>query len=178
MAKYKSYNYSQTEMIPVSLEDQLMEGTLELAIHELVEGRMGVSHFDERYKNDETGCKAYHPKILLKIILLGYARGINTSRKLERACKRNVVFMALSCGQRPDHSTIAAFVSSLKEEIKPLFRNVLLTCEEMGLLGGTEFSLDGCRLASNASKRWSGTFATLKKQTRERRRRRKRKREE
>ena len=48
MAKYKPYNYSQTEMIPVSLEDQLMEGTLELAIHTLVEGRMGVSRFDAR----------------------------------------------------------------------------------------------------------------------------------
>ena len=162
MAKYKSYNYSQTEMVPVSLEDQLMEGTLELAIHTLVEGRMDVSCFDERYKNDETGCKAYNPKILLKILLLGYARGINTSRKLERACRKNLVFMALSCGQRPDHSTIAAFVASLKEEIKPLFRDVLLVCEEMKLLGGTEFSLDGCKLPSNASKRWSGTFATLK----------------
>ena len=162
MAKYKSYNYSQTVMLPVSLEDQLMEGTLELAIHTLVERRMGVSRFDNRYRNDETGCKAYNPKILLKIILLGYARGINTSRKIERACRENVVFMALSCRQQPDHSTIAAFVSSLKEEIKPLFRDVLLTCEEMKLLGGTEFSLDGCKLASNASKRWSGTFSTLK----------------
>ena len=171
MAKYKSYNYSQTVMVPVSLEDQLMEGTLELAIHTLVEGRIGVSCFDERYKNDETGCKAYNPKILLKVILLGYSRGVNTSRKLERACKENVVFMALSCGQRPDHSTIAAFVSSLKEEIKLLFRDVLLACEEMKLLGGTEFSLDGCKLASNASKRWSGTFSTLqeKKEKLERR---------
>jgi IS5 family transposase len=70
--------------------------------------------------------------------------------------------MAMSCGQEPDHSTIAAFVSNLKEEIKPLFRDVLLVCEEMKLLGGTEFSLDGCKLASNASKRWSGTFSTLK----------------
>jgi transposase len=162
MAKYKSYNYSQTVMVPVSLEDQLMEGTLELAIHTLVEEGMGVSRFDERYKNDKTGCKAYDPKILLKIILLGYARGIDTSRKIERACRENVVFMALSCRQKPDHSTIAAFVSSLKNEIKPLFRDVLLVCEGMGLLGGTEFSLDGCKLASNASKRFSGTFATLK----------------
>jgi len=50
----------------------------------------------------------------------------------------------------------------LKEEIKPLFRDVLLVCEEMKLLGGTEFSLDGCKLPSNASMRWSGTFSTLK----------------
>jgi hypothetical protein len=95
-------------------------------------------------------------------VLLAYARGINTSRKIERACKENVVFMAMSCGQEPDHSTIAAFVSNLKEEIKPLFRDVLLVCEEMKLLGGTEFSLDGCKLPSNASMRWSGTFSKLK----------------
>jgi transposase len=162
MAKYKSYNYSQTVMLPVSLEDQLMEGTIELAIHTLVEERMNVLRFDERYRNDETGCKAYNPKVLLKVVLLAYARGINTSRKIERACKENVVFMAMSCSQEPDHSTIAAFVSNLKEEIKPLFRDVLLVCEEMKLLGGTEFSLDGCKLPSNASKRWSGTFVTLK----------------
>jgi transposase/IS5 family transposase len=161
MAKYKRYNYSQTVMIPVSLEDQLMPGTIEFAIHTLVEERMNLSRFDERYGNDETGCKAYDPKVLLKVVLLAYARGINTSRKIERACKENVVFMAMSCGQEPDHSTIAAFVSSLREEIKPLFRDVLLVCEEMGLLGGTEFSLDGCKLPSNASTRWSGTFATL-----------------
>jgi len=71
MAKYKSYNYSQTVMLPVSLEDQLMTGTIELAIHTLVEERMNVSRFDERYRNDETGCKAYNPKVLLKVVLFG-----------------------------------------------------------------------------------------------------------
>ena len=162
MAKYKSYTYSQTVLLPVSLEDQLMPGTIEFAIHTLVEERMDVSRFDERYNNDETGCKAYDPKVLLKVVLLAYARGINTSRKIEKACRENVVFMALSCRQEPDHSTIAAFVSRMQEEIKPLFRDVLLVCEEMHLLGGTEFSLDGCKLPSNASKRWSGTFADLK----------------
>jgi hypothetical protein len=52
------------------------------------------------------------------------------------------------------HSTIAAFVSSMKDEIPPLFRDVLLVCEEMKLLGGTVFALDGCKLSSNASKQW------------------------
>jgi len=162
MAKYKSCNYSQTMMVPISLDDQLVEGTIEFAINMLVEERMDMTRFDGKFKNDDTGCKAYNPRMLLKIILLAYARGIVHSRKIERECKRNVTFMALSCGQQPDHSTIAAFVSSMKEEIKPLFGDVLLACEEMKLLGGTEFSLDGCKLASNASRRWSGTFATLK----------------
>jgi len=161
MAKYKKYNYSQTVLLPVSLSDQLMPGTLEFAIHTLVEERMDMSRFDAKFKNDETGRKAYDPKVLLKAVLLAYSRGIIHSRKIERACKENVVFMALTCGQYPDHSTIAAFVSSMQEEIKPLFRDVLLVCEEMDLLGGTEFALDGLKLSSNASKEWSGTIGDL-----------------
>ena len=52
MAKYKHYDYSQSTLIPVSLEEQLIPGTLEFAIHYLVESRMDTSIFDDRYKND------------------------------------------------------------------------------------------------------------------------------
>jgi transposase/uncharacterized protein YdcH (DUF465 family) len=161
MAKYKGYNYSQLVMLPVSLEHQLMPGTLEFAIHTLVENHMNMSRFDERYNNDETGRSAYDPKVLLKVVLLGYSRGLTSSRKIEQACKDNVIFIALTCGQYPDHSTIAAFVTSMKDEILPLFRDVLLVCDQMDLLGGTFFALDGLRLPSNASKKWSGTLEEL-----------------
>ena len=159
MAKCKSYDYSQTVLLPVSLEEQLIPGTLEFAIHTLVEKRMDTRALDERYTNDETGRAAYDPKILLKIVLLGYSRGIVSSRKLERACRENVMFMALSCWQQPDHSTIASFVSSMKDEITSLFRDILMVCDEMNLLGGTAFALDGCKLPSNASADWSGRRA-------------------
>jgi transposase/IS5 family transposase len=161
MAKYKSYDYSQRVMIPVSLEEQLVPGTLEFAIQTLVEDRMDMAVFEDRYRNDEMGRMAYDPKILLKVVLLGYARGLVSSRKMEQACRENVTFMTLACGQRPDHSTIAAFVSSMQEEIVPLFRDVLLVGEESGLLGGTFFALDGCKLPSNASKEWSGKISDL-----------------
>jgi transposase len=147
----------------LSLEEQLMPGTLEFAIHTLVETRINTSIFDCKDKNDETGSPAYNPKILLKVVLLAYSRGITCSRKIERACRENVLFMALSCNQRRDHSTIAEFVSSMKNEILPLFRDVLLVCEEMKLLGGTTFALDGCKLPSNASTKWTGTFPDFKK---------------
>jgi transposase len=143
------------------LEDQLLPGTLEFAIHTLVETRLDTSGFEQRYRNDETGRTAYNPKILLKIVLLGYARGLISSRKIEQACRENVVFIALACGQQPDHSTIATFVCSMKDEILPLFRDVLLVCQELDLLGGTFFALDGLKLPSNASKEWSGTRAEL-----------------
>ena len=163
MAKYKRYEYSQKVFIPVSLEDQLMPGTLEFAIHTLIETRMDMSVFDENYKNDKTGRSAYDPKVLLKVVLLGYSRGLMSSRKIERACCENVTFMAISCNQRPDHSTIASFVSSMKDEVLPLFTDILLVCEEEKLLGGTFFALDGCKLPSNASKRWSGKIFDIKK---------------
>lgn len=163
MAKFKRYNYSQSVLIPVSLEKQLMPGTLEFAIHKLVETYMDLSVFDDKYHNDQTGRSAYDPKILLKVILLAYSRGLISSRKIEQACRENIIFMALACGQYPDHSTIAGFVSSMKGQILPLFRDVLLVCEEQKLLGGTFFALDGCKLPSNASKEWSGKISDLKR---------------
>jgi transposase len=163
MAKYKPYDYSQSLLIPVFLQEQLMPGTLEFAIHTLVEGRMDMSVFDDKYQNDETGRRAYDPKVLLKAVLLAYSRGLISSRQIERACCENVTFMAMSCNQRPDHSTIATFVSSMKDQIKPLFRDVLLVCEQEGLLGGTFFAIDGCKMPTNASKEWSGKFSELQK---------------
>ena len=130
MAKYKRYDFSQSMLIPVCFEEQLIPGTLEFAIHTLVETRMDMSIFDDNYQNDETGRRAYDPKILLKVVLFAYSRGLLSSRKIERACGENVTFMALSGNQRPDHSTIAAFVSSMKDEILPLFRDILLVCEQ------------------------------------------------
>ncbi|MBW2652892.1 MAG: IS1182 family transposase [Deltaproteobacteria bacterium] len=161
MAKYKHYDYAQNVLIPVSLEDQIVPGTLEFAIQTLVEERIDTSIFDKRYNNDETGCRAYDPKVLLKVVLFAYSRGVISSRKIERVCKENVTFMALACGQQPDHSTIATFVSSMKDEILPLYRDILLVCEEEDLLGGTFFAIDGSKLPSNASKQWSGRHSDL-----------------
>ena len=163
MARYKHYDYDQLMMVPVSLEEQLIPGTLEYAIHHVVEEQLDLSLFDDRYCNDETGRKAIAPKLLLKIVLFGYSRGMISSRSLERACLENITFMALACGHKPDHSTIAAFVSSIDKEIESLFTKVLLVCEEEELLTGTHLSLDSLKLSSNAAKEWSGTFSDLKK---------------
>jgi transposase len=163
MPRYKAYNYDQLVMIPISLENQLEPGTLEYTINELVEHKLDLAVFEGRYQNDETGATAIDPKILLKVILYAYSRGMISSRQIERACGENILFMALSCGYRPDHSTIAHFVSSMQKEIEVIFSNILLVCAELDLLGGTHFSLDGVKLPSNASKEWSGTFKELKR---------------
>jgi transposase len=161
MARYKPYDYTQTRLIPVSLEHQLLQGTLEHAIHVLVDHRMDLSLFDGHYQNDETGCRAYDPKILLKVVLFAYSRGFVGSRRIEWLCAHHVTCMALACLQCPDHSTIAAFVSSMHAEILALFCEILLVCEEQRLLGGTVFALDGLKLSFNASQEWSGTLQEL-----------------
>ena len=162
MAKYKPLNENQMVMLPISLQDQLVPGTLEHTINELVEKHLDLSVFDARYNNDETGAAAIHPKILLKVILLAYARGMISSRQIERACHENIIFIALSYDYAPDHSTIAAFISSMQNEIQALFSNILLVCDQLGLLEGTHFSLDGVKLSANVSKEWSGTIEELK----------------
>lgn len=163
MARYKPYQYDQMVMVPILFQDQLEPGTLEYTLNELVERHIDLSVFEARYQNDNTGAKAIHPKLLLKVILFAYSRGMISSRQIERACSENILFMALSAGYRPDHSTLAHFVSSMQKEIESIFGNILLVCEELDLLGGTHFSLDGVKLPSNASKEWSGTFKELKK---------------
>jgi transposase len=162
MAKFKPCNYDQMVMLPICLENQLVPGSLEHTIHEVVEKHIKLSVFDERYSNDDTGASAIHPKVLLKIVLFAYSKGLISSRQMERACVENITFMALACGYTPDHSTIAAFVSSMQDEVESVFCNVLLVCDQLGLLGSSHFSLDGVKLSANVSKEWSGTFEELK----------------
>ena len=162
MPHFKPYSYEQTLLIPVDLKNQLQPGTFEFALNQIVD-EMDLSMFDGRFRNDETGAPAYDPAILLKIVLFAYSRGITSSREIERACRENVVFMALSADSRPHFTTIAEFVSSMEEEIAPLFRNVLMICAEEGLIGRQMFAIDGCKISSNCAKEWSGTWADFER---------------
>jgi transposase len=122
-----------------------------------------LSSFDTRYRNDETGAPAYDPAILLKIILYAYSRGITSSREIAQCCRENVIFMALSANTEPHFTTVADFISVSSEEIVDLCLEVLMICDEMGLIGKEMFAVDGCKLPSNASKEWSGTKQELQK---------------
>jgi hypothetical protein len=98
--------------------------------------------------------------------LFAYARGVTSSRSIAALCQENVVFMALSADSAPHFTTIADFVSSLEGEIVSMFRDVLLVCDEMGLIGREMFAVDGVKMPSNASKEWSGTRADFAKKAR------------
>ncbi len=69
--------------------------------------------------------------------------------------------MALSANSRPYFTTISDFISSMDQEAIAIFREVLLLCDEMGLIGKDMFAIDGCELPSNASRQWSGTQGGL-----------------
>ncbi len=163
MARYKDYDYSQGKFIPIHFDRQILPGTFEYSLHYLIDNEIDLSIFESRYRNDETGAPAYDPAILLKIILYAYSRGITSSRRIAQCCRENVVFMALSADTQPHFTTIADFISTLDQEIIQLFLEVLLICDEMGLIGKEMFAVDGCKLPSNASKEWSGTKADLEK---------------
>jgi len=163
MPRYKPTNFDQITLIPVDFKSQLSPGTFEYTLDYLVEHKLDLSLFDQRYNNDKTGATAYDPRILLKIILMAYSRGITSSRDIERLCQENIIFMALSRDTRPHFTTIANFVSKLHLEMEELFAGVLALCDEMGLIGKNMFAIDGCKIPSNASKEMSGTRKSFTK---------------
>ncbi|HEV2609743.1 MAG TPA: transposase [Noviherbaspirillum sp.] len=161
MARYKSVDYHQTCIIPVSFAAQVFPGTFEHTLAELIDHELDLSIFDSRYHNDGRGAPAWHLGVLLKIILYAYARGMTSSREIERACRENITFMALSGNSRPHFTTIAGFISTMHEQIMPLFLEVLLVCDDMGLIGKDMFAIDGCKVPANVSREWSDTREEL-----------------
>ena len=163
MAKYKHFDNKQMEFLVVNFKEQLVPGTFEYALNDIIENRIDLSCFENKLNNDYKGASAYHPKILLKAILFAYSKGFLYSRRIEYALKNNIIFMALTGGATPDHSTIASFISSLKDDVLEIFIQVLMICAQLDLIGGEMFALDGCKISSNAAKEHSGTFAELEK---------------
>ena len=161
MPRYKPVHRDPL-LLPVVLSEQLQPGTFEFALDHLVDHELDLRALDARFRNDETGASAYDPRVMLKIVLLAYSRGLNTSRKIEAACRQNVLFMAISGDSQPSYTHIAKFVRELGQQIQPLFTQVLLVCDRQGLIGRQMFAFDGVKLPSNASKERSGTHAQLR----------------
>jgi transposase len=160
MARFKVVDMSP-RLLPVVLEQQLVPGTFEYALHALIDSEFDLSALAAKFTNDATGAPAYDPAVMLKIVLLAYSRGLVSSRAIEWACRKNVLFMAISGDTQPAYTTIAAFVRGLSEEITAIFTEVILICDRQGLIGRQMFAIDGVKLPGNASKAKSGTHAEL-----------------
>nr|QLG20552.1 IS4 family transposase [uncultured bacterium] len=87
--------------LAVDLERQLLPGTFEHALCWLIDHEIDLTGFDVRYRNDLTGASAYPSALLLKVILFAYSRGIVSSREIERACRDQITFIALSGDSAP-----------------------------------------------------------------------------
>ena len=161
MARYKPQDRNSM-LLPVVLSEQIVPGSFAFALDYLVDNELDLTAMDAKFKNDDVGASAYDPRVMLKIVLLAYSQGLISSRTIEQACLRNVQFIAISGDSQPSHTHIAKFVCSLSSQIKPLFRQVLMTCDAQGLIGREMFAIDGVKLPSNASKERSGTHEELR----------------
>jgi transposase len=161
MPNFKKYSYDQTAMVVINFEEQIQPGTFEYTLHKLIDNHIDLSAFYEKYNNDAGGRSAYDPAILLKIILFAYSKGITSSREIQWQCEHNIIFKALSCDAVPHFTSIASFVSSYPDAIEAVFEQVLLVCDQQGLLGKELFAIDGCKMPSNAAKEHSGTLDEL-----------------
>lgn len=151
-------------LLPVDFSQQIVPGSFEHALCYLVDREIDLAELRGRYKNDAQGASAYDPAVLLKIILLAYSRGLIGSRRIEAACRQNVLFMAVSGDSQPHFTTLAAFIAELGEAVAKLFAQVLVVCDRQGLIGREMFAIDGVKLPSNASKAKSGTRADYQRQ--------------
>ncbi len=155
MPRYKPI-HKGLKLLPVDFDKQVQPGSFEHALCHLVDHALDLDGFHARHKNDREGAPAFDPAALLKIILLAYSRGIVSSRKIEAACRENVLFIAVSGDSQPHFTTLAAFVSEMGDLAAKLFAQVLVLCDRQGLIGREMFAIDGVKLPSNASKAKSG----------------------
>lgn len=161
MPNFKPDNYNQTAMVVVNFEEQLALDPFALTLHHLIDKHIDLSVFYAKYKNDGGGRSAYNPSILLKIILFAYSKGVKSSRDIQWQCEHNILFKALSCDSVPHFTSIASFISSHPDAIEDVFEQVLLVCDQQGLLGHELLAIDGCKMPSNAAKEHSGTLDEL-----------------
>src|SRR5262249_3573431 len=148
MARYKSDDLHQGKCIPLALSDQILPGSLEHTLNELMEKPLNLSICEQRYGNDQTGRLASDPAVLLQLVLHGSYKGMVSSRRLEETCRRSVVCMALSADTRSRCTTLAACVSPKEPEIIALFGDGRLYCDALGLIGKEHVAMDGCKLPS------------------------------
>jgi transposase len=137
-------------LLPPDLRDWLPEGHLARFVAEVV-GELDLSAIYNGY-GDNRGQAAYHPQMMVGLLIYGYCSGVFSSRRIERATFDDVAFRFLSGDQHPDHDTIAAFRERHLEALKGLFLQVLKLCEKAGLVKLGHVALDGTKVKANASK--------------------------
>ncbi len=149
-AQFKTYCQNQPFLLPPNIEEMIPEGHVVKVMNKIID-KMNISEIINTYKGG--GTTAYHPVMMLKVVIYGYMEGVYTSRKIGKALKENINFMWLSGMQRPNFRTINEFRSNrLKRTIKEIFKEVVKVAMELGLVDLEKMFVDGTKIEANANR--------------------------
>src|SRR3954464_2828140 len=140
----------QSFLMPPDVRQWLPESHLAWFVLDAV-AEMDLEPFYGAYRSDGHGRAAYEPAMMVTLLLYAYARGIRSSRTIERACEEDVAFRVIAAHQVPDHTTIARFRQRHQGALAELFGEVLALCAEAGLVGVDVVAVDGTKVHANAS---------------------------
>ena len=150
--RFRTCDLNQVFLLPPSLQDWLPENHLARFIAE-VTNELDLSKIVAAYgRKDGRGMAAYHPAMMVRMLLYGYCRGVVSSRKIERATYEDVAFRYLAADQHPDHDSIASFRQTHLQSLAELFTQALRLCDKAGLVKLGHVAIDGTKLKANASK--------------------------
>ena len=149
MSHFRVIDRKTAYLLPPSVEEWLPEDHLARFIVEVVDG-LDLIRLEKAYGG--RGSAAYHPAQLLSLLVYGYATGVFSSRKIERATFDSVAFRFIAAGSHPDHDTLATFRRRFLDELAGIFVQVLELAQEMSLLKLGTISLDGTKVHANASR--------------------------
>jgi transposase len=149
--RFVACDREQSFLIPPDVREWLPESHLAWFVIEAVE-QMELDGFYAAYRVDGRSRPPYDPAMMVAVLLYAYARGIRSSRVIERACEEDVAFRVLAAQQRLDHATIARFVERHQDAIAGLFGEVLTLCARSGLVKVGVIAVDGTKVHANASR--------------------------
>ena len=149
LSNFRTIDRDTGFLLPPSVDEWLPEKHLARFVVEVIDG-LDLSAMSKSYRG--SGSASYHPALLLGIVVYGYATGVFSSRKLERATYDSVAFRFIAANEHPDHDTIAAFRRRFLKQIEALFVQVLLLAREMGMLKMGAVGLDGTKIHANANR--------------------------
>jgi transposase len=160
MSRFIPVDRQTDYLLPPSVDEWLPDEHLARFVVDVVE-QLDLSSLTQQYAG--RGHKAHHPAVLLSLLIYGYATGVISSRKIERATYDSIAFRYLAANTHPDHDTLATFRRRFLPELEQLFVQVLLLAREMKLLKFGTIALDGTKVKANASKHKALSYGHAKK---------------
>ena len=149
MSRFIAVDRDTAYLLPPSVDEWLPQNHLARFVVEVID-QLDLSELTRQYAG--RGSDAYHPAMLLGLLVYGYATGLHSSRKIERACHDSVAMRFIAANTQPDHDSIATFRRRFLPQIEALFVQVLMLAREMKCLKLGTIALDGTKIAANASK--------------------------